>query len=61
VALTLSREVETNRQLLREAIASGSDYVRSIYGGGDAPLAYAPAASRSEPEVAGGLLLNRRA
>lgn len=61
VALTLSQEVESNRQLLREAIASGSEYVRSIYGGGE-PLsatAYAASASRPEPD-GGGVLLNRR-
>jgi hypothetical protein len=59
-ALTLSKEVETNRHVLREAIASGSEYVRSIYGAADPHASYAPAA-RPEPETAGGLLLNRRA
>jgi len=59
-ALTLSQEVETNRHLLREALASGTEYVRAIYGTPEPAAGYAPSAQRAEPEP-GGMLINRTA
>jgi hypothetical protein len=59
-ALTLSQEVETNRHLLREALASGTEYVRAIYGAPEPAVGYAPPAQRAEPEP-GGMLINRTA
>ena len=62
-ALTLSQEVETNRQILREAMAAGSEYVRSLYGGqGNEPMAlYSAEPQRTERESHGGVLVDRRA
>lgn len=60
-ALTLSQEVETNRHLLREALASGTEYVRAIYGSPEPAAGYAPPTQRSESESAGGMLINRTA
>lgn len=62
-ALTLSQEVETNRQVLREAMAAGSDYVRTLYGGQAAePMAlYSAEPHRTERESHGGVLVDRRA
>jgi hypothetical protein len=59
-ALTLSQEVETNRHLLREALASGTEYVRAIYGSTEPASGYSPPAQRAEPEP-GGMLINRTA
>jgi hypothetical protein len=59
-ALTLSQEVETNRHLLREALASGTEYVRAIYGTPEPSAGYAPAAQRPDSEP-GGMLINRTA
>ena len=63
-ALTLSQEVETNRQVLREAMAAGSEYVRSLYGsqGAEAPALYSAEPQRPEREShGGGVLVDRRA
>ena len=61
-ALTLSQEVELNRKVLREAMAAGSDYVRSLYGGAaePAPL-YTAEPQRTERDSHGGVLVDRRA
>lgn len=61
-ALTLSQEVETNRQILREAMAAGSEYVRSLYGGqGNESMAlYSAEPHRPEREPHGGVLVDRR-
>lgn len=59
-ALTLSQEVEVNRHVLREALATGNEYVRAIYQPAEPALVYAEG-PRAEPEARGGLLLNRRA
>lgn len=61
VAITLSQEVETNRHILREAMASGNDYVRNLYGGPEAMPLYTAEPNRPERESQGGLLLDRRA
>lgn len=61
VALTLSQEVETNRQVLREALAAGNEYVRSIYGGQDPiPLYSAEPQAPPQQKSHGGLLINRK-
>lgn len=61
VALTLSREVELNRQVLRGALSSGNDYVRALYGAAPEPRAgYAAAPRRVADGSAGGLLLNKQ-
>lgn len=61
-ALTLSQEVEVNRQVLREALASGNEYVRAIYRPAEPRLLYAAEGARPESADAhGGILLNRRA
>lgn len=63
-ALTLSQEVETNRQVLRQAMAAGSEYVRSLYGGqeGEAMTLYSAEPQRTERESSpGGVLVDRRA
>ena len=61
-ALTLSQEVEINRQVLREALASGNEYVRAIYRPAEPRLLYAAEGARPEqPDAHGGILLNRRA
>lgn len=58
-ALILSREVATNRQVLREALASGNEYVRAIYGTPETQTVYAHEPSHSDSESRGGVLLNR--
>ena len=63
-ALTLSQEVETNRQVLREAMAAGSEYVRSLYGGKGAESMALYTAEPPRPErdsSGGGVLVDRRA
>lgn len=61
VALTLTREVEINRQVLRGALSGGTDYIRALYAPADGPKTYSLEAARAETEKASGLLLNRRA
>ena len=62
-ARTLSQEVELNRRVLREALASGDQYVRALCGSSEPQLLYG-----SEPRGAGsgdvggpsgGVLINR--
>lgn len=60
-ALTLSQEVEVNRQVLREALASGNEYVRAIYRPAEPRLLYAAEGARTDSDASGGILLNRRA
>ena len=61
-ALTLSQEVEMNRHVLREAMAAGSDYVRSLYGGtGEPAPLYSVEPQRHERDSHGGVLVDRRA
>lgn len=60
-AEVLAQEVETNRKVLRQAMAAGDAYVRSMLGvteqvGGQYPTAPAP----TTPPPAGGLLIDRR-
>jgi hypothetical protein len=60
-ALTLSREVEVNRHVLREALAAGDDYVRALYGAPESKLVYAGDAGRGDTDRMGGVLVNRMA
>lgn len=61
VARSLAHEVDVNRRVLRRALASGDDFVRSLYGGTEPRAAYTPGVQPVEPERTGGLLLNRTA
>lgn len=59
-ALTLSKEVEVNRRVLSQALASGDGYMRALYGTAEpAAASYRPDAAPRDAERAGGLLLNR--
>ncbi|MEX2570663.1 MAG: hypothetical protein WD737_05110 [Gemmatimonadota bacterium] len=60
-ALTLSREVETNRKVLRAALSTGGDLVRGLYGPAETGQTYRPDNSGSEKEAPGGLLIDRQA
>lgn len=59
-AQRLAREVATNRQLLREALANGEELVRSLAGGTPARIGYGDA-SGGQPAPASSYLVNRRA
>lgn len=61
VALTLSQEVEMNRQVLREALYTGTDFIRTLYGVAEVPRSYGANVRRAEAETPGGALINRRA
>lgn len=56
-AQRLAREVATNRQLLREALASGEDMVRALAGVPDQKVGYGTSAS----SAGNAYLVNRRA
>lgn len=60
-ALTLSREVELNRHLLRSALSAGGDLVRGLYGPPETVSTYAPEVRHAETESAGGVLIDRKA
>lgn len=60
VALTLSQEVEMNRQVLREALAAGNEYVRNLCSGPEPIPLYSAQSQRPERESHSGLLVNRR-
>jgi hypothetical protein len=60
-ALTLSREVEMNRQLLRSALSTGGDLMRGLYGAAEPANTYRPENHPGEGEVTGGLLIDRQA
>lgn len=60
-ALTLSHEVEINRQVLREALAAGTEYARALYGGSEPKLLYGAEPARGTSDGHGGVLLNRTA
>jgi hypothetical protein len=57
-AAALAKEVDVNRRVLREALASGDDYMRRLCGA-EPRSDYAPAAAPA-PRPSGGLLLDRR-
>ena len=58
-ALTLAREVEVNRQILREALAAGNDYVRTVYGIPEAKMLYTEPGQGDAGGAKGGILLDR--
>ncbi len=60
-ALTLSREVEMNRQILRTALSNGGELMRGLYGAPESHGTYRPEVRSAEKEPAGGLLINRHA
>jgi hypothetical protein len=57
-ATALAKEVDVNRRVLREALASGDEYMRRLCGAAEPRPDYAPAAAAGP--TAGGLLLDRR-
>ncbi len=64
-ARLLQREVEINRRVLRHAIDSADQFVRSLYGGAPpAPVGYPAAAANGSPPTyaprSGGSILDRR-
>ncbi len=59
-ARALSQEVAINRQVLRQALATGEAYVRTLTGG-PAVVTYAAPAAGGDAAGRGGSLLNRRA
>jgi flagellar biosynthesis/type III secretory pathway chaperone len=61
LARALSSEVEVNRRVLRQALASGDDYVRSLYGAPEPKIGYTSGTQTPDAERSGGLLLNRMA
>ena len=60
IARILSREVEMNRRVLRQALAAGEDFVRAICAPAEKPL-YGAAARPAADRQSGGLLINRQA
>lgn len=61
-ALTLARELEINRRVLREALASSDEYVRTLTGAADQPFLYVSGDGGSTAEKRqGGVLINRKA
>jgi hypothetical protein len=60
-AATLAGEVDVNRRVLREALASGDEYMRRLVGAPDATRSdYSPSATPQHESRGGGLLLDRR-
>lgn len=59
-ASALAREVSTNRQVLREALATGEDMVRTLAGAVAPPLGYGDMGRSAEPPHAS-YLVNRQA
>jgi hypothetical protein len=59
-ALTLSREVEMNRQILRNALSTGSELIRGLYPAPETTPTYALHAVGGDSDRAGGLLINRQ-
>jgi hypothetical protein len=58
-ALTLSREVEINRKLLRSALSTGGEMMRGLYSAPEPAATYRPEAA-VEAERSGGLLIDRQ-
>src|SRR5690606_67270 len=56
-ALVLAREVEMNRQILRNALSTGGDLMRGLYGVPDGPGTYSADPRAADAEPAGGLLI----
>ena len=59
-ALTLSREVETNRQMLRSALSTGGELMRGLYGPGEPANTYSAEKKDNEGKPTGGLLIDRQ-
>ncbi len=59
-ALQLSRQVELNRHVLREALAANDDYVRTLCGVGSSGV-YSADAQPAPTESRGGVLIDRQA
>ena len=58
-AAALAHEVDVNRRVLREALATGDEYMRRLAGSGETPAVEYPKATAGAPARAGGLVLDR--
>jgi flagellar biosynthesis/type III secretory pathway chaperone len=62
LARALSNEVDVNRRVLRQALAAGDEYVRTLYGAAEPRVSYrAGSQAQDADRPAGGLLVNRTA
>jgi hypothetical protein len=59
VAHALAAEVDVNRKILRNALAKGEDYMRTLGGVPENRLNYTADARRAEPVRTGGFLVDR--
>lgn len=60
-ALTLSREVEKNRQVLRGALSNSGDLMLGLSGSAEPEAMYRPESRTAEAAASGGLLIDRQA
>jgi hypothetical protein len=60
-AAALAQEVDVNRRVLREALATGDEYMRRLTGSGETPRVDYPTAAGGKTPAArpGGLVLDR--
>lgn len=59
LARALSAEVDVNRRVLRQALAAGDEYVRTLCGSIDPRVGYSAGPQTTETERSSGLLVNR--
>ena len=59
-ALTLSREVEKNRRVLRGALSNGGDLMLGLTGPAEQEAMYRPESRVAEASASGGLLIDRQ-
>lgn len=59
LARALSKEVDVNRRVLRQALATGDEYVRALYGGAEPRVSYSAGPNAAEPDRSGSRLLDR--
>lgn len=59
LARALSNEVDVNRRVLRQALATGDEYVRTLYGSANPRVGYSAGPQQLDSENSGGFLLNR--
>jgi hypothetical protein len=59
-ALTLSREVETNRRVLRGALSTGGDLMLGLSASNEPEATYRPESRNAEATASGGRLIDRQ-